>query len=114
MSILEVILLAFLGLFLLSNLHARFEDRKIKKTQHPLGKKGRWPPRRVRPVKRFKHRARFLWGKPKSEFAGVSGPIQQFRGKDGDSWMRLYPNPGYLIDGYHRCLRKHRSGVRWK
>lgn len=90
------------------NLFSRWRDRKDPRRRKRPGV--------GRPVRRFKKRVRGFHVRPKETvLTGVSpGGTGSFKGVDHKNWVRLYPNPGYRIKGWHQCRHTHRRRVRWE
>ena len=74
----------------------------------------RKPPSVFRPKKRFERKMRGWHLKPKKEVITNQGtgyvnsvPV------DHKNWIRVYPNPGYRINGWHWCKKTHKKRVKW-
>lgn len=115
MIALELVGLALVAGLLVLNVCARLDDRRWRKAG-----RGWRLPCHVRPLARFKAKARFIqWG----EFTNVrSGRVGELYGqtepevveyRDFASFIRLWPNPGFTVAGRHWC-RSRTCPTPWK
>lgn len=107
MTELLIVVGAVLALAVLINVVSRLRDRKAPDRR-------RKAPGIGRPVKRFKKRLRGWHLQPKRVETNTDGGTQNVIGVDHKNWIRLYPNPGYRLNGWHRCRATHRKKLRWE
>lgn len=77
-------------------------------------KRGNKTPSLARPVKRFKRKLRGYHLKPKAvSVRTLPDGSTQYVSHDHKNWIRVFPNPGYRINGKHWCRHTHKRVIEW-